>query len=96
MRIGQVFRTARPYSASPAEVDGLPNFFHWTVAPDGTLAVVDSGINRLRAVTPVSGARVPAILIRSSPHKAGTATTPWQDVFDPDHGHVRYFGDNCT
>jgi hypothetical protein len=41
----------------------------------------------------VSGVR-PAILIGSSPHKAGSAETPWSDFFDIDRGHVRYFGDN--
>ncbi len=34
------------------------------------------------------------MLIRSSPHKAGSQIAPWQDNFDPDRGHVRYFGDN--
>ena len=40
------------------------------------------------------GSQCPAILISSSPHKIGSAETPWQDFFDPDHGHIRYFGDN--
>ena len=34
------------------------------------------------------------MLIRSSPHKAGSATAPWQDLFDADNGYIRYFGDN--
>lgn len=38
--------------------------------------------------------RCPAISIRSSPWKAGSKSTPWHDVFDLDHGHVRYFGDH--
>ncbi|WP_159104187.1 HNH endonuclease [Streptomyces sp. CdTB01] len=41
-----------------------------------------------------NGQRRPAILIRSSPWKAGTAETPWHDVFDLDNGRVRYFGDH--
>ncbi|QEU69975.1 restriction endonuclease [Streptomyces galilaeus] len=40
------------------------------------------------------GWRRPAILIRSSPWKAGSEQTPWHDVFDLDNGHVRYFGDH--
>src|SRR5690606_33095683 len=40
------------------------------------------------------GSRRPAVLIRSSPWKAGSAQTPWHDVFDMDNGHVRYFGDH--
>ncbi|MBK7123629.1 MAG: hypothetical protein IPH68_12960 [Chitinophagaceae bacterium] len=39
--------------------------------------------------------RRPAILISSSPHKI-SETTPWQDVFDVDNGHIRYYGDNKT
>jgi hypothetical protein len=38
--------------------------------------------------------RRPVVIIRSSPHKAGSVVTPWQDQLDPDRGHVRYFGDN--
>lgn len=30
----------------------------------------------------------------ASPWKAGQETSPWHDVFDLDHGHVRYFGDH--
>jgi hypothetical protein len=39
---------------------------------------------------------VPAILVASSPHKVGREETPWQDVFDVDNGHIRYYGDNRT
>jgi hypothetical protein len=45
-------------------------------------------------VRAADGPRTPAILIRSSPHKAGSEVTPWQDHFDPDQGHIRYFGDS--
>ncbi|MBD0695109.1 restriction endonuclease [Streptomyces sp. CBMA123] len=38
--------------------------------------------------------RRPAVMIRSSPWKAGSEQTPWHDVFDVDNGHVRYFGDH--
>lgn len=37
--------------------------------------------------------RTPAILTSSSPHKIGSKQTPWQDFFDTDNGHIRYFGD---
>jgi Restriction endonuclease AspBHI N-terminal/Restriction endonuclease len=37
-----------------------------------------------------------AIIVSSTPHKVGAASTPWLDVFDLDNGHVRYFGDNKT
>lgn len=55
---------------------------------------LDAGINPIATVGAQEGGRCPAILIRSSPWKAGSATTPWHDVFDLDHGHVRYFGDH--
>lgn len=38
--------------------------------------------------------RRPAILLRSSPWKSGHESNPWEDVYDLDHGHVRYFGDH--
>lgn len=35
----------------------------------------------------------PVILISSSPHSRGTEWNPWHDVFEPDLGYIRYFGD---
>ena len=58
------------------------------------MALLDSGVNRTNKVASTSGSRRPAILISSSPHKIGTKETPWQDFFDPDNGHIRYYGDN--
>jgi hypothetical protein len=40
------------------------------------------------------GVRVPVVLIRSNPHRAGTEITPWEDYFDTDRGHILYYGDN--
>ena len=51
-------------------------------------------INPIKAVSNGHVQRTPAILLRSSPHKIGSLDTPWQDFFDPDMGHIRYFGDN--
>ncbi|AUG75744.1 restriction endonuclease [Kitasatospora sp. MMS16-BH015] len=45
-------------------------------------------------ITAAAGVRRPAVMIRSSPWKAGSEQTPWHDVFDLDNGHVRYFGDH--
>jgi hypothetical protein len=92
IRIGEVLRYARPYSAIPAEVDGLPNYFHRVAVAGMTLPLLESGINPIQA--PSKGSPVPAILISSSPHKVGSEGTPWQDFFRPDYGHIRYFGDN--
>ncbi|MFE9395057.1 HNH endonuclease [Streptomyces flavidovirens] len=55
---------------------------------------MSKGINPIAKIKAVDGRRRPAILIRSSPWKAGTAETPWHDVFDLDNGHVRYYGDH--
>src|ERR1700761_6249589 len=94
LRIGQVLRTARPKSASPAKVDGFPNFYAATELEGGSLVTLDSGINRIRPVRAPGGGRIPAILISSSPHRVGTEGTPWQDHFEADNGHIRYYGDN--
>ncbi len=93
MRVGDIFRYARPYGTTPIEIDGLPNYFAATATPGSRLALLDSGINPIQDVMGVFGSRCPAILISSSPHKVGSVETPWQDFFDPDHGFVRYFGD---
>ncbi|PKQ21217.1 MAG: restriction endonuclease [Actinobacteria bacterium HGW-Actinobacteria-6] len=55
---------------------------------------LDAGINPIAGISVGERTRCPALLIRSSPRKAGSATTPWHDVFDLDHGHIRYFGDH--
>jgi len=94
LRIGEVFRYARPYSSESAEIDGYPNHFFATSLPGQALAQLDSGINPIGLIRAPEGSRRPAILIRSSPHKIGSHDTPWQDTFDPDNGHIRYYGDN--
>lgn len=94
MRIGEVFRYARPYSATPEMIDGLPNYFHATLTPNATFATIEKGINPVGTIAAAEGDRRPAILIRSSSHKIGSHETPWQDVFDVDNGHIRYYGDN--
>lgn len=94
MRIGEVFRYGRPYRPTPAVVDGLPNYFHVTYSAGCKLPLLESGINPIQEVRTLAGPRRPAILISSSPHKIGSEDTPWQDFFDPDNGHIRYYGDN--
>ncbi|BEL05527.1 restriction endonuclease [Actinoplanes sichuanensis] len=50
-----------------------------------------------RGINPMADSRrtgyVPAVLLSSSPWKAGSESTPWHDVFDLQTGRVRYFGD---
>lgn len=94
MRIGQIFRYSRPYGSSQRIIDNLPNFFFHTQSPDGKLALLDAGINPIKKIDAPDEVRCPAILISSSPHKIGAPETPWQDFFDPDNGHIHYYGDN--
>jgi hypothetical protein len=94
LKIGRVYRYARPYGPDPKEIDGLPNFFAQVGTPGMTLPTLERGINAMRAVATGEGPRRPAILISSSPHKVGSDFTPWQDTFEPDLGFVRYYGDN--
>ncbi len=93
MRIGDLFRDPSPKVPNQPIVDGLPNF-HSVTLHKGVSAPFGSGINAISWVSTSAGRRRPAVLIRSSPHKAGLAITPWEDTFEPDRGHVRYFGDN--
>jgi len=63
--------------------------------PGMPLPLLEAGINPIAAIKDLdSFKRRPAILISSSPHKAGSIETPWEDTFDPDNGHIRYYGDN--
>lgn len=94
LRVGQVYRYATGKDPVPADLDGYPNFHHVTHSPDLKRALLEAGINGMAKVSALDGPRRPAILIRSSPWKAGTEQTPWHDVFDMDNGHVRYFGDH--
>jgi hypothetical protein len=88
MRIGDVYRYARPYSVLPEKIDGLVNYFYATQTGGCTLALLEKGINAIGTIEAPEGFRRPAILIRSSPHKIGSYETPWQDVFDTDNGHT--------
>lgn len=70
--------------------DGLRNIY---VVTGGRDKEVPFG----RGINPIAIPRSldrPAILISSSPWKAGSVSTPWHDVFDIHSGHVRYFGDS--
>ncbi len=94
LRVGQVYRYASGKDPKQPSLDGHPNFHHVTHSPDLPRALLEAGINGMAKVKAPDGPRRPVILIRSSPWKAGTAQTPWHDVFDMDNGHVRYFGDH--
>ena len=95
MKIGQIIR----YPALPSleiEVDGLSNWYALTAPPKdrGWSSVkLDSGINT-SAVLAGPNQAIPFLGLRSSPHRFGSTSTPWEDVHRPDQGYCRYFGDN--
>jgi hypothetical protein len=94
LKMGEVYRYAKVKDPSLAEIDGLKNFSYLTFTPGQKQAQLESGINPIAKLKGPEGERCPAILISSSPHKIGSSETPWQDFFDPDNGHIHYFGDN--
>jgi len=94
LRIREVFRYSRPYQPSPDMIGNYRNHFAVTKYDGHKLILLEKGINQIADILTIDGKRKPAILIRSSPHKIGSETTPWQDVFDVDNGHIRYYGDN--
>ena len=97
MQIGQIYRYSKATGPEPEFVEGLPNYWNATHLHGQARAQLESGINPIAQVkTLVGGLRRPAILISSSPHRVGSAQTPWHDVFDVDNGHIRYFGDAKT
>ncbi|HLG33875.1 MAG TPA: restriction endonuclease [Bacteroidia bacterium] len=96
LRIREIFRYPSPLNISTPEIDGYRNHFYVTDFPNHASVKWDSGIAGIAEVNTVDGKRRPAILIRSNPFKGGTEATPWQDVFDVDNGHIRYYGDNKT
>ena len=97
LEIGKIYRISRKEkNPDVIEVDGLPNFFHETAVPHaGTQFEVQRGIHVFSKVTGADGnERIPLVFITSSPYKAGSEDTPWKDYFDPDHGQIKYYGDN--
>ncbi len=89
LKIRDVFRYARPYSAKNEEIDGYKNHFFSTNLKGGKLVLLDKGINQIARVNCNNEYRTPAILIRSSPHKIGSEDTPCRislmlimDIFD--------------
>ena len=95
IEFNETCRTPHSQDDSIESIDGLRNHFHVTQLQGQPKINLSRGINVIRSKGkgPGSG-RVAAIILRTSSHKVGSATTPWQDVYDLDRGHLRYFGDN--
>lgn len=94
LRVGEVLRSARNRDPSVAVMDGFPNIHHVTASDVLAQVQLSKGINPLREAKVAGVGRRPAILIRSSPWKAGSVETPWHDEFDLGNGRVSYFGDH--
>ncbi|MEU2976609.1 HNH endonuclease [Streptomyces hirsutus] len=94
LRVGEVLRSSQNRDPSVEAMDGYPNIHYRTASKVLAQVQLSKGINPIAKAKAAGVARRPAILIRSSPWKAGTAETPWHDVFDLDNGRVRYFGDH--
>lgn len=97
-RIGAIYRyssRSKEREQPEKQADGLPNFFYETYLAGASSICFQKGIHNIAGVTLPDGTkRIPAIIISSSPHKAGTDPTPWSDDFNPDYGSIRYYGDN--
>lgn len=94
LKIRDVFRYARPSKPTPEIIEGYRNHYNVTNFPGSPLIMLEKGINQIADIKAIDAKRRPAIIIRSSPHRIGSETTPWQDIFDVDNGYIRYYGDN--
>ncbi|HVZ55763.1 MAG TPA: restriction endonuclease [Chitinophagaceae bacterium] len=94
LKVKDILRYSRPYNHEPEKIEGYYNHFFLTHYPGKSKVLLERGINQIAKVGFGSEERIPAILIRSSPHKIGSDDTPWQDIFDVDNGHIRFYGDN--
>src|SRR4051794_13899241 len=93
--LNETLRYARPAQPELDELDGFTNFFAATRAPEPLTRVqLERGINGVAIAGEVGKRRRPAVLIRSSPWKAGTTGTPWHDSFDLLNRRAVYYGDH--
>jgi hypothetical protein len=93
-RSGLVYRYPSNRDAQRQFVDGLPNFFEITQLVGKPLVLMEKGISQIApSKNTVLKLPFPAIIISSSPHSRGSEWNPWHDVFEPDLGYIRYFGD---
>ncbi|MFD7313686.1 hypothetical protein [Streptomyces sp. NPDC059883] len=94
LRVGEVLRSSQNRDPSIEVMGGYPNIHHLTASQVLAPIQLSKGINPIAEVKVTPGVRRPAILIRSSPWKAGSVETPWHDEFDLGNGRVAYFGDH--
>ena len=95
LQVGETYRYSKKLGPELEASSGFPNLLNLTWAPGFPLALLERGISPIGSVTKSSwGSPKPAILISSSPHKAGSDETPWHDVLNFETGSLTYFGDN--
>jgi 5-methylcytosine-specific restriction protein A len=92
--IGEVVRYPDPPDQTAEYLDGCRNFFNLSAVTDAKRLIMNRGIDSPAKVEAPEGMRLPVILIRSNPLRAGTTKTPWHDVFDLEKGKIRYYGDH--
>ncbi|MFI8196032.1 HNH endonuclease [Streptomyces sp. NPDC085942] len=91
--VGEVLRSSQNRDPLISDMDGHPNIHHRTASRILAPIQLSKGINPIAEVKAAGITRRPAVLIRSSPWKAGSVETPWHDEFDLKRGRVVYFGD---
>lgn len=95
INLGQSIHYQKSEDIHLSEKHGLLNFTHLVSRYQATQKpLLERGITQISKFPGSPGTAVPGVLISSSPHKKGSETTPWYDVFDPDRGRVEYFGDS--
>jgi hypothetical protein len=94
IQMGEVLRYPRVRDPQTELIGEHRNFFWVTSASHATAVQMEKGIDAPAQVAAPEGSRLPVVLTRSSPHRLGSPGTPWQDHYDVDNGHIRYFGDN--
>jgi hypothetical protein len=94
MKIDEILRYASSNSPLEEKIDGFKNYIYETHMDGYPKALLEKGINKPATIKKDGKEIEPVILLRSSAHKAGSEDTPWKDLFRPDFGHIRYFGDN--
>lgn len=93
--VGDILRYKKVICSENLYEDGCLNFHFLTKMPVVKGLQLEKGINASSAIQSADFGKVrPVILVASSPNKKGSAETPWEDFFDVDNGHIRYFGDN--
>lgn len=91
-----VYRYSRNAGPDSRTVDDHENF-KYALRPrrsEQSILQLERGISASKEVMAAGSARRPVVLLRSSPWKAGTESTPWHDEYDMESGRIRYFGDS--